>query len=464
MALVLGPASAPAQPVPPVAPTQPVPPVTVETLPIPDAALEPLVVPLPLNRVHLVELSEPVRDVIIANPEVADVIVKTPRQAYLVARSIGDTNVFFVSGDGRVVEHLLVQVSIDIEAAEEAMATLLPNSRIEPTGAGSSIVLNGTVRSAKDSADAAAIARRFVEEDENVVNLLRILEDQQVLLQVRVAEVTRNVLKDFTFNTNFNRVIRDRNVQFTTRGGDTQRAAVIGSIVLDKFGLTQSTFISLERQGLVKTLAEPALTAISGETANFLAGGEIPVVSGVDSNGNLIIEFREFGVSLSFTPVVLSGDQIRLRIATEVSRPAAELKLTLSVGGNAVDVTGRRVNRADNTVTLPSGGGLMIAGLLQNDEFNQIDGTPWLKEIPILGALFRSEAFQRNQTELIVLVTAYLVRPPASPRALALPSDGFVTASDFDLYLMSRLYKRYSKRKDIKEIPVLREPFGYIME
>ena len=183
-------------------------------------------------------------------------------------------------------------------------------------------------------------------------------------------------------------------------------------------------------------------------------------------SGNLLIDFRDFGVSLSFTPVVLSSNQISLRVATEVSRQAEVNKLVLPFGNanQTVDVIGLTVRRANSTVNLPSGGSLMIPGLLQADEFDQIDGVPWLKDIPVLGAFFRSPSFQRNETELVVLVRAFLVRPVGEGQELALPTDGFVPASDFDLFLMGRLYKQYAKPWNPDEVPTLRGPFGYIME
>jgi pilus assembly protein CpaC len=437
---------------------------------------EPLVAPndvpprtiaVPVNKVHLVDLPEPVRDIIVANPEIVDVIVQTTQQAYLIARSLGTTNLFFIGQDGSLILHLAVQVEIDLSALRAAIRSLMPDANIEFNALNDNIVITGTVRSAKESADVHAIARRFVEEDTSVINMLRVLEDQQVLLKVRIAEFQRSVLKNLGVETTFNKVIRGgRNISFTTAGGTAFATAVSGIIGIDYKGLGQTAFTALERQGLVKTLAEPTLTAISGQTANFLAGGEFPVPAGLDSQGNLLIEFRDFGVSLSFTPVVLSGNQISLRVATEVSRQAKENKLVLPFGTNnqTVDVIGLSVRRADSTVNMPSGGSLMIAGLLQADEFNQIEGMPWLKDLPILGALFRSTEFQRNETELVIIVEAFLVRPIGEGQELALPTDGFVPASDFDLYIMGRLYKQYAKPWNPDNVPTLRGPFGYIME
>jgi pilus assembly protein CpaC len=342
---------------------------------------------------------------------------------------------------------------------------LLPRNKIELEAVSNTIVLKGDAASAKESADAVAVAQRFVEKPENVINMMRILSDMQILMQVRVAEVQRNVVKNLAAATGFNReVLPERNLQFRTSGGSAFSTAVTGSLMLNYMGLTNINFSALETQGLVKTLAEPVLTAISGETANFLAGGEYPAPSGIDSNGNLIIQFREFGVGLSFTPVILSDNRISLRISTEVSRLAQENRLDLPFNDTTVPVLGLTVRRAASTVNLPSGGSLMIAGLIQNDEFNSISGVPGLKDVPILGALFRSQQFQRNETELVVLLQAFQVRTIDPGQTLAAPTDGFVPASDFDIYFMGRLHKHYSKGSALDQIPRLEGPYGYIME
>ena len=436
-------------------------------------ALGPAVVPggaaavadiaLSLNKARLFELQVPVRDVIVANPEIADVIIRSPTQAYIVAKKLGETNIFFAGPDGKIVLNLRIRVIVELDGARQAMKALLPNANIEVQGVKGSIVLSGVVRSAKDSTDAAAIARRFVDNDADVINMLRIVADQQVLLKMRIAEVQRNVLKTLGADTAFQRTRGGRTFTLDTTGAAgvavTERFSTI-FIPIQKLGFRTATFQALERRGLVKTLAEPALVAMSGETANFLAGGEFPVVTGVDSNGNAIIGFKPFGIALSFTPVVLANNQISLRIKTEVSATSTENQVTLA----GTIVPGLTVRRAESTVTLNSGSSLMIAGLIQNDEFNQFDGVPWLKDLPILGALFRSHRFQQDETELIVLVTVFLIHPVKPGLALSLPTDGFVPASDTDIYLLGQLYKRYSRKKTPPEVHMLKGPIGYIMK
>jgi pilus assembly protein CpaC len=424
---------------------------------------------IPLNKAHFIRLEKPIRDVVIANPEIANVIVKTPTDVYLVGNSLGTTNVFFVDNDGQIVDHFLVEIESDIDAARKAINALIPHANIDVKGIGDSLVLTGTVRSSRESVDATNVARRFVKEDDNVINMLRILKDLQVLLQVRVAEMARSTIKNLGTSTGFARLLRNRTHTLATTSifPASAAAAAAGTITFNKLGLQTTTFEALERQGLIKTLAEPALTAISGETANFLAGGELPTPSGVDSQGNVIVDFREFGVALSFTPVVLDKNQVSLRISTEVSRQADENKLVLPFGANnqTVDVLGLSIRRADSTVNLASGASMMIAGLLQRDEVNAIDGVPWLKDLPVIGALFRSQAFKKNETELVVLVTPYIVRPLEPFSKLNLPTDGFVSASDIDIYLLGRLYKKYGdSRVTMEEIPIIQGPVGYIMK
>ena len=442
--------------------SQSVVPVTQVPLVAPASRVEPEAITLSLNKVHLVELPSAIRDVVVANPEIVDVIVKTPMQVYLVARTLGATNIFFISPNGEVLRQIQAAVEFDLVPVRTAVSAVLPNASVELKAVNDSVVLNGTVRSAKESADASSVVRRFVKEDANVVNLLRILEDQQVLLQVRVAEVQRNVLKTLGFDTAFNRVNDGQRLSFLTSGTSvvsTDRV-VRGEIRIDDLGLVNGVFSALERQGLVKTLAEPALTAVSGETASFLVGGEVPVPAGIDSNGNTIIKFRDVGVSLNFTPVVLSNNQISIRIATEVARRDPDTRVNI---GNAGTAEGFTVRRAGSTVTLPTGGNLMIAGLLQNDEIHNFQGLPGLMHVPVLGQMLRANRFTLFQSELVVLVTAYLVRPVEPKKKLALPTDGFAPATEIDIYLFGRLRHQYSN-KALTEVPKVQGPFGYILK
>ena len=334
--------------------------------------------------------------------------------------------------------------------------------------------------------DIRQIARRFVEADDGIVNMLKIKSVQQVLLRVRIAEMQLSVVKELGFNSNFSLDAEGRTgasaalstgkfAAFTAGGtglpigqgvNQTFFPNAFGTFQLQLFsGLFDSLSLLinyLERQGLVKTLAEPNLTAVSGENANFLVGGEFPVPSGLDSQGNVVIQFRQFGVVLTFTPVVLDSGLISIKISTEVSTLSFETQIVLA----GVVIPGLSVNRAETTVEMPSGGSLVIAGLLQDDITDTIEGFPGLKDIPILGALFRSTSFQKKETELVISVTPYLIRP-ISQTDISLPTDGFAPASDFDRYLLGRLHKVYSKDQStaaLNKSKGLMGPVGYIME
>ena len=423
----------------------------------------PDVISVPLNKSKIFDLPTDVRDVLVGNPAVADVVIKTPRLVYVLGRKVGDTNVYFLDRKGRQILRLEIRVDRDLAALNKAFAELLPGERIKATAMNADIVLSGIVRSAKAAEDARLIARRFVKEDENIVNMLRIENEQQVLLRVRIAEVSRSVAKELGFDSTIEFNQRNVDIEFSsssglvgTFGGAT---LMLTSLFRDVFDLLEITFDALESQGLVKTLAEPNLTVISGENANFVVGGEFPFPSGRDNEGNLIFEFKQFGVVLSFTPVVLSSGLISLKIATEVSEISDELALRFG----ETEIPSLVVNRAETTVELPSGGSLVIAGLLQNDIRNDVDGFPGLKDIPILGALFRSVEFEKNETELIIAVSVYLVAP-VNPRDIALPTDGFAPASDFDLYFLGRLHDVYTRPGEAPPSEPLRGPIGYLME
>jgi pilus assembly protein CpaC len=428
--------------------------------------LEPTVINIAINKAHAINSEQSIKDVIVANPEIADVLVKTKNEIYLIAKKIGSTNIFFTDKKNNPINHFIIEVGTDIIGAKEAIQQLVPHAQINLKAVGGSLVLSGTTRSPAESADAAEIAQQFVTPNTKIINMLRVLNDQQVILKVRVAEMQRTAIKNLSANASFSHAFRGRQQDVTTQGFSPLgfANAINATLSVNKFGLSTASINALERQGLVKTLAEPTLTAISGETANFLAGGSIPTPVGVDNSGNLQIEQKEIGVALSFTPTVLSKNRISLRIKTEVSRQSDENKLVLPVTAlGTVDILGLNIRRAESTINLGSGYSLMIAGLLQNDQVNTIDGTPWLKDLPIIGMLFQSKAFKNRETELVILVTAYTAKPVLPTEKLRLPTDGFKPASDIDIYLLGRLYKKYAQKTDGK-MKVLKGPFGYILE
>ncbi|MDP6688958.1 MAG: type II and III secretion system protein family protein [Alphaproteobacteria bacterium] len=421
---------------------------------------------LPQGKARLIRLPMEVRDVLVANPAVANVVVKTQRLIYLVGLEVGSTNAFFLDADGNEVLRLEIQVQLDVVLAKEAIKMLLPDTDINLTAVNSHLFLTGNVRSSDISENARVIAARFVADEANVINMLAVIEDQQVLLQVRVAEINRNVLKELGINLfdaatgAFSTLTSgDLALRLGTTAPTTDTPFVgIGASYSPNTGDTLTVAINaLERNGLIKTLAEPNLTTISGEPATFLAGGEFPIPV-ASNDGQISISQEPFGVALSFTPVVLNSGKIALRIFTEVSALSNDGAITLA----NISVPALTVRRAETSVELPSGGSLMIAGLLQESETAGVRGVPGLKEMPVLGSLFRNTSTDKSETELIIAVTAYLVRPVA-PKKVVTPVDGMIPASDYDIYLLGRMHGVYIGKGETTTAS-LKGPIGYILE
>lgn len=429
------------------------------------------------GKAAIVELPRDARDILVSDPAIADARVRTPRQIYVIGTAIGATNIIFFDEHGGQILNLELLVQLDAKGATEALKRHFPDSNMRVESLNSNLAISGRVPNVAASEKALAIVRRFVDAPENIVNLLAVEGDDQVLLRVRISEMQRSVIKQMGINL-FGNLNRGGGSVF--RGGTNNQFNVAGSLLggltaganktvpgpgVDPLGNSISiasksingVLQALERNGLVRTLAEPNLTAVSGESAKFLAGGEFPVPAGRDSQGNISIEFKPFGVGLGFTPVVLSDGRINLRLSTEVSQISSETSVTLQ----NIIIPGLSVRRAETSVELPSGGSLVIAGLLQNDLQKSIDGIPGLKDIPVLGALFRSSDYQNNETELVIIVTPYLVRG-VSEEQLRLPTDGFAPASDFDSFFLGRLTGVYKRKPNPGTS--LQGPYGYIME
>lgn len=410
-----------------------------------------------LHKTQPIDLPADVQDIVVGNPEIADVIVRSPRQVYVSAKALGDTNIFFLGRNGELLRRLEVAVRLDVQTLSQTLRDMLPDERIEASAVNDTIFLKGKARSAAAAANAVGIARRFVAADTNVVNMMQVSGEQQVLLRVRVAEIQRSALKEIDVQSTLNLQANEFVLSALTAGGATTAVPFGGATITGGSGAVSMAV--LEQHGLVKTLAEPNLTAVSGEEAKMLAGGEFPLPVAEDDQGRITVEYKPFGVSLGFIPVILGPGRISLKIATEVSA----LSATQAVSVGLITLPTLTVRRASTTVELPSGGSLMIAGLLSNDITSTLAGLPGLKDLPILGALFRSSSFQQNETELVITVTAYVVEP-ADHKAIALPTDGFIPASDLDRYLLGRLSDVYLRRG--RQVPAdgLQGPLGYIVE
>ncbi len=344
-------------------------------------------VQLGLGKSLVIDLPRDAKDVLVADPKVADAVMRTARRAYLIGNQVGQTNVFFFDGAGRQIAVLEVNVSRDTHAISASIADLIPGSSVNVEAAADNIVLSGSVANPDDAKKAADIAARFVGDPEKVLNMITAAGSEQVHLKVTIAEVKRSVIKQLGVSLdvhadNGNLVTSVLSQPSFGLGTSASSALDAGIGWSDGVTSIDAEIRALEQQSLLRVLAEPTLSAISGEKADFLAGGQFPIITGVDSTtGTPTIEFKEFGVSLAFTPVVLSGGRISLRVSTEVSELDNETAVSLS----GIAVPGVKVRRAQTTVELPSGGSLVLAGLLQNETNQSINGVPGIKDLPILG-------------------------------------------------------------------------------
>ncbi len=383
-----------------------------------------------LNEGKLVRIDDPAASVFVANPGIADVAVKSPRLIYVFGRHPGETSLFAVDGDENVLLSVNLSVTHNLTRLRGALQSLLPTETIDVQSIDGGIVLDGYVETATQSADAQQLAGRFIGDGEEVINRLLVTEPNQVNLRVRVAEVSRDVLRQLGIN--WSAALNGSSIAFgfISQGfgasnsllGNALQSADQGFVNATKGDFNLNSLIdALAQESLVSLLAEPNLTALSGETASFLAGGQFPVpVSQEAANGNaaITVEFKNFGVSLGFTPTVLSSERISMRVRPEVSALTDQGAVRL---GNFV-IPALTVRSAETTVELASGQSFVIAGLIQNNGTLSASKIPGLGDIPILGELFRSDSFQRQETELVIIVTPYVVKPVPAP-LIASPTD-----------------------------------------
>jgi pilus assembly protein CpaC len=435
---------------------------------------------LGIGRSTVIDLPRDAKDVLVANPAVANAVVRSARRAYLIGVAPGQTNVIFFDAEGRQLVAYDIEVGRDASGLQQALRRVVPNSNIRVDAVNDSIVLSGEVANATEAQHAVDAASRLVGEAERVVNGLTIRDREQVLLKVTVAEVQRNVLKQLGINMNGHVGIGSAVVRFNSDNPFTVQNQSISDTVLrptaswgkDVFDPLTGGMIpkfsvdaqlrAMEQAGVLRTLAEPNLTAVSGESAKFLAGGEFPVPAGQTCDNGVCqvqIQFKEFGVGLDFTPVVLSEGRISLKVATEVS----ELSSEGAIVQQSINIPALRVRRASSTVELPSGGSLVLAGLLQEQIRQNINGVPGLMNIPVLGALFRSRDFQTGQTELMIMVTPYTVKA-SSRQDLARPDDGFANPTDPQTILFGQLTRIYGGRNAARPAGAYHGSYGFILD
>ncbi len=404
----------------------------------------------------VIKLPGNAKDVIVGDPSIVDVVVRNKNTAYLFGRLPGQTNIFFFDAEGQQVLALDLETTLDSKGLKKLIDRTIPGNAISVDTTGTNVVLNGTAANAQQSKMAEDLAKQFINAscDCQVLNALKIAEGDQVMLKVRVVELKRTILKRLGINTTSNIRIGNFGFRLATGGG----AALQGNFsdtanVADSFS-TRVDIDALEAEGLATTLAEPTLTAISGAAASFNAGGELPYPSVCrDDNGSYpCTVFRPYGVSLNFTPTVLSEGRIGLKIRTEVSE----------LGAVVLGVPGIDTRNAETSIEIPSGGSMMLAGLIKDETKQNLSGTPGLRKLPVLGALFNSRSFRKDQSELVVIVTPYIVNP-TSAQALVTPTDGLNMPTDRQAVLFGRLNKTYGTRGKHPN-GVYHGKVGYIIE
>ena len=411
-----------------------------------------------LDKSMLVEVPVSLQNVLVSNPDVVDAVVQTSQQVYLLGKFVGEANVHFMGPDGRKILYLEVTVARDVTALRDTLHRLIPGASINAEMMGDTVVLTGVVPTPMQANRAAELAAKFVKKKDGVVNMLNTETKEQVLLKVQVAEIQRDALRRIgvdvpgsilsSGNFTFAKVIQNSfPVTSPLVAGSLAVAPATAPFVAAGSALhstwqsggqsVQTLIQALERRGVLKLLAEPTLTAISGETAKFLAGGEFPIPIAEEDN-RITVDYKEFGVNVAFKPVVMSEGRISLNISAEVSELSTDGAITL----NLISLPALRVRRAETTLELPSGGTLAMAGLLSDETRQSVEGVPGLKSLPVLGALFRSNDFRRKETELVILVTPYIATH-ASATALAKPTDGFMPSSELKELFFGHINRIY---------------------
>lgn len=388
----------------------------------------------------ILRLDRPAGNIFVADPKIADIQVKSPTIIYLVGKAAGTTTLFALDKQDNVLINSPITVHADAADLQRALDQLVPGTKVEARPVDNSIVLEGPVKSPAEGEDIREIAARYVSDPKLLVNKMELVAPNQVSLHVRVAEISHIALKELGVTWSNTGTLKTMFPSYTGSLTSTS-AATLGSTAANLLGFAytsgpfastkiNATINALETQGLVTILAEPNLTAISGQKASFLAGGEFPVPvpqSGTGGSAVVTIDYKQFGVSLSFIATILNSGRISLHVAPEVSQ--IDTSTAIQVAG--VSVPGLTTRRAETTVELGSGQTFAIGGLLQNNVNQNINKFPWLADVPVLGQLFRSEAFQRNESELVILVTPYVVKPVNGQ--MATPLDGLQPPTDADL-------------------------------
>jgi pilus assembly protein CpaC len=482
----------------------------------------------------IIDLPVEARDVVVANPDIADAVMRTARRGFLLGVKNGETNVYFLDAQGRQILALEVRVARDTSELDSLILRLAPEARVQAEGVGESIILSGEVPNAAVSDRVLRIAQNYAGSPEKIVNLMSVKAGDQVQLRVRIVEMQRSVIKQLGVNLSASNILNqllpnDWGLKFATANGFAANGSFLGGTSIDaswaqnfirpssntfnspnagllnprnftgaggysetidpltgvrsiKYGpgelvtgqRSDTNVQALERVGLARTLAEPTLTATSGESATFLAGGEFPVPTAQEGN-SISVSFKPFGVGLGFTPTVLGPDRISLKISTEVSEisTAASFRQADTIirdsAGNITEtirglsIPGVSTRRAETTLELPSGRSMVMAGLIQQSTRQSIEGLPGLKDLPILGNLFRSRDFQSNDTELVIIITPYIVNSTSMDQ-LQTPADGYAPATDAEALVMGRMNRIVRPTSSRLPQGRYRAPVGHVLQ
>jgi pilus assembly protein CpaC len=430
---------------------------------------------LGIGKSIVIDLPRDIKDVLVADPKIANAVVRSAQRAYIIGATVGQTNIVFFDSAGQQIAAYDIAVKRDLNGVRAALKQTLPNADIQIDGLGEGVILTGSAASPIEAQQAGDLAARLVGGADKIVNSITVRGRDQVMLKVTVAEVQRSIVKqmgiDLSASMNYGTtaVTFNNSTPFTANNGPL----VPTNNLTTSFGSTpsvQATLRAMESAGVVRTLAEPNLTAISGESATFISGGEFPIPTGVTCQtttngaiGNCVqtVSFKKFGISLNFTPVVLTEGRISLRVMTEVSEVSLENSLNGGAGGTSIPSI--KTRRAETTLEIPSGGAMAMAGLIQDQTKQAINGLPGLSTLPVLGSLFRSRDYVNNQTELMVIVTPLIVRAVA-PKDLSRPDDGFAAASDPQADLLGSINRIYGVPGRVEPARNYRGTYGFITD
>ena len=428
---------------------------------------------LGIGKSVIIDLPREAKDVLVADPKIANAVIRSAQRAYIIGAAVGQTNVVFFDADGAQIAAYDIAVKRDLNGVRAALKQSFPGVQIE--GVGDGVVLTGQVSSPVEAQQAGDIAARLAGGPDKVVNSIVVKGRDQVSLKVTVAEVRRDIIKqlgvDLSANMNVGTAVVNFNNSnpFTANSGPITANSLTTS-ALNRAGVptVTATLRAMESAGVVRTLAEPNLTAISGESATFIVGGEFPFPTGVTCQTNPAgavgqcspsIAFKKFGISLNFTPVVLTEGKISLRVMTEVSEVSSDNSINIS----GISVPSVKTRRAETTLEIPSGGSMAMAGLIQEQTKQAVNGLPGIDQLPVLGQLFRSQDYVNNQTELMVIVTPYVVRAVAQ-KELSRPDDGFAPASDAQSTLLAQINRIYGIPGRVEPIGSHQGNFGFIID